>query len=340
MRAIRASKFGGPDVLELVTTTRPVPGPGQILVRVESASVNFADTLRRRNGPYPFPTALPFTPGSEVAGTVEALGDGVQGPPIGTPVFALAGSGPTMGSTGYAQFAVADAPTVAPIPPGMSADQACTILVAGLTALLSLTHAATLRSGETVVVQGAAGGVGAYAMRIAKALGAGRVIGAVGAASRRAAALAHGADDVVVYDSPTWVDDVRAKTKGLGADVILEMRGGDSLAQSLGALAPFGRVVVYGAASGETVRLPETTCFSTFQVPAPNHSIVVFNLGLWFAMRPQVAGAAIGQLLGLIGAGAVHVPVGRTMPLAQAADAHRLLEGHGADGKLILKPWA
>jgi NADPH:quinone reductase-like Zn-dependent oxidoreductase len=245
-----------------------------------------------------------------------------------------------MGSTGYAQYAVADAPLVAPIPRGVSTDAASTILVAGLTALLTLTEAARLRAGETVVVQGAAGGVGAYAIRIAKALGAGRVIGAVGDAARRDAALAHGADEVVVYDTPDWPAAVRACTGGHGADVVLEMRGGPSLGESVDALAPFGRVVVYGQAGGEAARLTPESAFRAFHAPATNPSIVVFNLGLWFAMRPAAAGAAIGQLVGLLASGQVAAPVGRVLPLADAATAHRLLEGRAVDGKLVLTPWA
>ena len=141
MKLIRAHTFGGPDVLVFEDGPQPVAGPGQVLVRVEAASVNFADVLRRRNGPYPFPTALPFTPGSEVAGTVEELGEGVAGPLVGTPVFALVGGD---GSTGYAQFAVADAPQVVPIRAGLSADEAAGIVVAGSTALLTLTEVGQL----------------------------------------------------------------------------------------------------------------------------------------------------------------------------------------------------
>lgn len=148
MRAISITSFGGPEVLTLTTLTRPEPRPGQVLIKVDAVSVNFSDTIRRANGPCPFPAALPFTPGSEIAGTVDALGAGVAGPAVGTPVFALAGTGHAAGSTGYAQFALADAPTVAPIPPGMSTDQACTILVAGVTALLALSEAARVAAGR------------------------------------------------------------------------------------------------------------------------------------------------------------------------------------------------
>lgn len=340
MQIVRAMQFGSPEVLALAEIARPTPGPGQILIRVESASVNFADTIRRRNGPYPFPTTLPFTPGSEVAGTVEALGVNVEGPPVGTPVFALAGSGVEAGSTGYAQYALADAPNVAPIPPGLSPDQACTVLVAGVSALLMLRHVAHVGAGDVVLVQGAAGGVGAYAMQVAKALGTSRVIGAVGHVSRTAAAIAHGADDVVVYDATDWVTAVQTLTQGAGCNVVLEMRGGASVGESLAVLAPFGRLVVYGMASGTPLALSPEQILRTFYVPAPNQSIHIFNLGIWFALRPQVAGAAIGELLGLIGGGRVMLPTVRTLPLSQAADAHRAMEQHGSVGKLVLKPWA
>jgi NADPH:quinone reductase-like Zn-dependent oxidoreductase len=218
MTTVRIDRFGGPDVLALHEVPVPEPGPGQILVRVESAGVNFADVMRRRNDPYPFPTVLPFTPGGEVAGTVEALGDGVQGPPVGTPVFALVGND---GSNGYAQYAVANAQQVIPIPPGLTVDQAAGIVVAGATAMLALTDVGSLQAGQTVLIEGAAGGLGTYAVQIAKLLGA-TVIGAASTAARREAALASGADHVVDYTQPGWDDAVRELTGGQGADLVLQ----------------------------------------------------------------------------------------------------------------------
>ena len=129
-------------------------------MRVHAASVNCSDVMRRRNDLYPLPTALPFTPGSEVAGEVNALGPGVSGPPVGNPVFALVGTGPQTATGGYAEYAVADATRVLPLPPGLAPDVACSLLVAGFTALVSLREIARLEHGHHVLVQAAAGGVG------------------------------------------------------------------------------------------------------------------------------------------------------------------------------------
>ena len=337
MQVVRARSFGAPDVLALEEVPVPRPGPGQVLIRVESAGVNFSDVKRRRNDPYPFPTALPYTPGGEVAGTVQGLGDGVEGPAVGTPVFALVG---TDGSTGYAQFAVANASGVIPIPPGLSADAASGLVIAGSTAVLILKEAARLQAGESVLVQGAAGGVGSYAVQIAKLLGAGTVIGAIGSSEKREAVLARGADHAVDYTRVGWPDHVRELTGGQGADVVLEMAGGDSFEQSLSCLAPFGRAVVYGSSSGEPLRMGPETIDAFFYDPSPNQSLIAFNLGLWFGMRPEAAVGALQTLVGYVASGQVKVPVGHVLPLSQAAEAHRMLEERRTTGKIVLKPWA
>lgn len=335
MQKIQLTEFGGPEVLAVIEAPVPTPGPGQILVKVESASVNFADVIRRRNSPYPFPTSLPFTPGGEVAGTVEHLGAGVDGPPVGTPVFALVGND---GSSGYAQYAVADAAQVIPIPPGLSADEAAGIVVAGSTAIITLTEVAGLAAGESVLVQGAGGGVGLYAVQIAKILGA-TVIGAAGSAERRAAALAAGADHVVDYTRDGWSDEVRDLTGGHGVDVVLEIGGESTFGPSVAALAPFGRLVVVAMACGRPLTLHPATIGRFFYDPALNQSLHAFNVGLWFGLRPEAAGAALGTLLGWVASGQVTVPVGTVLPLARAADAHRLLEDRAGTGKIILRPW-
>lgn len=136
MRVVRAERFGGPEVLRAVEVPIPEPGPGQVRIRVQAAAVNFADVMRRRASPYPFPTALPYVPGSEVAGVIDALGEGVAGPPVGTPVLALVGEG---GEGGYAERAIANAARVIPIPPGLTPEAAASLLVAGTTAVLLLT---------------------------------------------------------------------------------------------------------------------------------------------------------------------------------------------------------
>jgi NADPH:quinone reductase len=289
----------------------------------------------RSNALYPFPTPLPFIPGNEVAGTVAALGEGVSSPPVGTPVFALVGNG----ANGYAQYAVTPAQQVIPIPPGVTFDQAAAIPVAGLTPLLILKEIAQLKPGETVLIQGAAGGVGGYAIQLARILGAGRIIGATSTADKFSTVLESGADRAVDYTASGWADEVRTLTDGRGVDVLLEMNGGDSFGQSLSCLAPFGRLVVYGTASGKPLNFDADSILRFFYNPSLNQSIHVFNLGLWFGLRPAEAGQALGELIGYVASGQVRVRVNHILPLAHAAEAHRMIEQRRTTGKIILKPW-
>lgn len=336
MKAIRMYHHGTPDVLVYEDMPTPHPGPGQVLIKVEAVAVNYADLIRRRNDPYPFPTLLPFTPGGEVAGTVEALGDGVAEPAAGTPVFALVGND---GSSGYAQYAVANASQVIPIPPGLSAETASALVVAGATAMLTLMEAARLQAGERVLVQAAAGGVGSYAVQIAKLLGAGTVIGAASSAEKRALAAQLGADHTVDYTQPDWPDRVREYTGGQGVDIVLEMSGGRVFDQSLSCLAPFGRAVVYGMASREGAQFSPETLRNLLYAPAPNQSLIGFNLGLWFALRPHIAINALQTLIGFVMSGEVQVQISQVLPLSQAAAAHRMIGDRRTTGKIVLKPW-
>lgn len=335
MKAIQMTEQGGPEVLRLVDLPDPQPGPGQILIRVEAAAVNFSDVMRRRGDDYPVPTPSPFVPGAEVSGTVAALGENVDGPAVGTPVFALVGAD---ASGGYAELAVAFAPNVIPVPPGLEPDAAAGIVVAGLAATLILTRTAPVEEGRSVFVPAAAGGVGGYAVQIAKLLGAGNVIAGASTEAKRQIALDLGADHAVDYNDPHWAKTVRDLTGGTGVDVALEMSGGDRLAQTLGVLAPFGNLVVFGAVSGTPGRLDGTALRPWLYDPAPNQSVVGFNLGPWFELRLPVAITALQQLIEWVGSGQVRVPVSRTLPLAEAAEAHRLLESGATTGKLVLKP--
>ncbi|MCU0695411.1 MAG: zinc-binding dehydrogenase [Myxococcaceae bacterium] len=334
MKQVQARKFGGPEVLEVVTTNTPAPGPGEVLIRVEAAAVNFSDVMRRRASPYPFPTTLPYVPGSEVAGTVEAVGKGVTAPAVGARVFAVVGAD---GSGGYAEFALAQAAQAIPIPDGLSADVACGLLVAGSTAVLLLTEAAKLQRGESIFVPAAAGGVGSLLVQLARHLGAGRVIAAASSAPKRDAVKALGAD-VVLDATNVTAAAVREATGGQGVDVWLEMEGGASLEQGVQALAPFGRAVVYGSASTAPRTLSQAAQDFLWASPSLGQSVIAFNLGLFFGLKPQAAGAAVGRLLEAIGSGAVTLRVGEVFPLARAADAHRALEGRRTMGKLVLRP--
>jgi NADPH2:quinone reductase len=334
MLAARMHRTGGPDVLVVEEVPVPEPGPGHVRIRVESAAVNFADVVRRRGGTYPFPTPLPFVPGSEVAGVVESVGDGVDPALVGTDVLAMVGHG----DGGYAELAVTAAQQVVPRPAGLSADEAAGICVAGTTASLLLGEVGRLQPGETVLVPAAAGGVGGLTVQLARHLGAGLVVGVVGSRDKVGTARDHGAHEVLLADDPDLVDRVRDLTGGRGVDLALDMAGGASPGRALGVLAPFGRLVVFGAASGEPVQLTGEQVSRWLLDPALDQSVTAFNLGAWFGARPQVAGAALGRVLGLVAAGALRVPVGHVLPLSQVAQAHALLESRRTTGKVVLRP--
>ncbi|MFF1765697.1 zinc-binding alcohol dehydrogenase family protein [Streptomyces sp. NPDC058249] len=335
MKAIQMTEQGGPEVLRLVELPDPQPGPGQVLIRVESAAVNFSDVMRRRGDVYPVATPSPFVPGAEVAGTVVALGPGVDGPAVGTKVFGSVGAD---ASGGYAELALAYAPSVIPIPEGLDSDAAAGIVVSGLAATVTLTELIGLRKGQSVFIPAAAGGVGQYAVQIAKLLGADTVIGGASTPAKRQIALDLGADHAVDYTQEDWPEVVRELTGGVGVDGALEMSGPARLAQTLRALAPFGRLVVLGSVSGTTEGLDPAALAPLLYDPAPSQSLIGFNLGTWFEHRLPEAGKALHRLVGWVASGEVRTPATQSLPLAEAAEAHRLLETGQTTGKLILKP--
>jgi NADPH:quinone reductase-like Zn-dependent oxidoreductase len=335
MKAIQLTEQGGPDVLRLVELPDPEPGPGQLLIRVESAAVNFSDVMRRRGDVYPVPTPLPFVPGAEVAGTVVALGAGVEGPTVGTRVFGTVGAD---ASGGYAELAVAYAQSVIPVPPGLDPDAAAGIVVAGLAATVILTELAGLGKGQSVFVPAAAGGVGSYAVQIARLLGAGTVIAGASTPDKRRIALDLGADHAVDYNAPGWPETVRELTGGTGVDAALEMSGPAHLGETLRTLAPFGRLIVLGAVSGTTQGLDPAALEPLLYDPAPSQALLGFNLGTWFELRLPAAVNALQRLVGWVASGEIRTPETQALPLAEAARAHRLLETGKTTGKLVLKP--
>ena len=189
------------------------------------------------------------------------------------------------------------------------------------------------------VYPGAGGGLGGYAVQIARLLGAGSVIGAASTVAKREAALAYGAQEVVDYTQPNWPDHVHHLTGGAGVDVVLEASGATLFAESLTCLRTFGRMVVYGMASREPLTFDDASILDFFYRPALNQSLHVFNLGLWFGLRPQIAVDALTTLVGFAAAEELHVPVNLVLPLAHAATAHHMIERRETIGKVILKPW-
>jgi len=334
VKAIQLTEQGPAEVLRLVDLPDPVPGPGQVVIRVAAAAVNFSDVMRRRGDVYPVPTTPPFVPGAEVAGTVAAVGEGVD-LDLGTPVFGMVG---TDASGGYAELALAYANGLIPVPAGLDLDIAAGIIVTGLAATVMLGDAAKVAPGETVFVPAAAGGLGSYAVQIAKLLGAGTVIAGASTAEKRELTLKLGADHAVDYTKPGWTDEVRQLTGGRGVDVALEMRGPASLAETLTILAPFARLVVYGSVSGSVEGFDPKALEPLLYDPAPSQVLTGFNLGAWFEHRLPEVGASLERLVRWVAGGDVATPAVQALPLSEAAQAHRLLETGATTGKLVLKP--
>lgn len=326
MKAVRFHKTGGPEVLVHEEVPVPTIADDEVLIRVEAAGVNFADVMRRRGDDYPEPSPPPFILGVEVAGTVAAVGKAVTSLPIGTPVLATPGAG------GYAQYIRVPAAIVIPLPPGFDAVRASALVAHGLTAALALRKAARLAPGETVLIEAAAGGLGSFAVQLAKLYGAGKVIAAASTPEKRALAERLGADASVDYTAPDWAEQVRALTGGRGVDVILETAGGDNVAEALKALAPFGRLIFIGQSSGKT------SLIDPWKLTVPNHTVTSFYIGAYLAF-PDLIQSTLTELVGLVLSGKVTLQTETVLPLSQAAEAHRLLESRLTTGKVVLQPW-
>lgn len=321
MKAIRIHETGDPEVLKLEEIETPQPGEGQVLLQIAAVGINYADIDQRR-GTYVRPTRTPMTPGAEVAGTVVKLGPGVTAPPVGTRVVGF-------GNGGYAEYTVASANTLIPLPPNLDFVHAAALPVQGLTAYQLLHQSARLQAGESVLVHAAAGGVGTIAIQLAKLMGAGAVIGAASSEEKLALIRRLGANAAINYTHDDWVEQVKQATGGKGVDIILEMVGGKIAEQSLQCLAPYGRMVIFGAASGHHAQ------FTGLQLIPKNLSISGFLLG-FNPQHPEQTGKALMEMMQSIAEGKLELIVGQTFPLAEAAEAHRAMEARKTSGKVVL----
>jgi len=324
MKAIRVEEFGEADVLQYVDVERPEPGEGEVLIEVRSAGVNYADTMRRRNQ-YVESQDLPFTPGSEVAGTVSEVGEGVDDVSVGDRVVSLLGTG------GYAEHAVAPAHGLIPLPEGLDFDQAAAIPLQGLTAYHCIRTSGAMKDGESVLVHAAAGGVGTLSVQVAKLLGAGTVIATASSEEKLDLARSLGADVLIDYTEEDWPEQVREATEGKGADIILEMVGSDFPQKNLECLNVFGRMVVFGAASGERGTIVPVALMKRC------HAVVGFYLPQ-IMRRPDIFVPSLQKVLGWISTGDLKLTIGGTYSLEQAPEAHSDLEGRQTTGKLLLNP--
>jgi len=322
MRAVVVTSPGGPDVLELRDLATPTPDPGEVLVEVAAAGVNFID-IQQRAGRYPVST--PFTAGNEGAGTVRAVGDGVTEPRVGDRV------GWALAPGSYAELALVRAERTVPVPAGVSDEQAAAVLLQGMTAHY-LTHSThPVGAGEMVLVHAAAGGTGALITRMASLRGA-RVIGTVSTAEKEKVARAAGAAEVIRYRE---VDDLAAAVHSLvpqGVDLVYDGVGAATFDASLASLRPRGMLVLFGASSG---LVPP---FDPQRLQAGGSLFLTRpTMAHYVATREELLTRA-GDVFVLVQSGQLPIRVGGRYPLAEAADAHRALESGTTTGKLVLLP--
>jgi NADPH2:quinone reductase len=324
MKAVRFHELGGPEVLRFEDAPDPSPGPGEVLIRVRAAGVNFADTMTTE-GRYYLRPRFPQIPGLEVAGEVEALGEGVEGLGLGERVMAVLPQG-----GGYAELCVAGAAFVTPVPDGLDWNEAAALPVQAVTADHVVHLAGKVQPGEWVVVHSAAGGTGSFMVQMAELAGA-RVIATAGSKSRLALASELGAEAVVDYSDPGWPDEVSRITGGRGADVVIESVGGDVFEGSFHCLAPFGRLIVIGQSAGAP------PAFNPLRLMRQNQSLVGYYL--MTAMEDITLMAQTrARLTQALRAGVLRVVIGEVAPLSEAAAVHRRMLARQTSGKLVLRP--
>ena len=317
------SRTGGPEVLRLQDLPEPEPGPGELLVDVEAAGLNFIDVYQREGR---YPMDLPFVAGSEGAGVVRALGDGVEGVAVGDRVgWAM------VRGTGYTEVAVVPAERAVPVPDDVTTEQAAAVLLQGMTAHFLCTSTYAVQSGDDVLLHAGAGGVGLLLTQLLVARGA-RVLTTVSTEEKAELSRGAGASDVVRYDREDVVERVRALTGGTGVRVVYDGVGRSTFDASLACLARRGMLVLFGASSGAVPPLDPMTLQA--------HGSVFLTrptLGDHIADRDELLWRA-GEVLEAVGSGALDVRVGARYPLVEADRAHEDLQARRTTGKSLLLP--
>ncbi|MBW8769042.1 MAG: quinone oxidoreductase [Gemmatimonadetes bacterium] len=322
MKAIRVHETGGAEALRLETIPDPIPGPGQVLVRLEAIGVNFIEIYQRRGL---YKVQMPFVPGEEGAGTVAAIGSGVEDVRIGDRVASVNFRG------SYAELAIADADKVVPIPDGLDTRAAAALMLQGMTAHYLATSVHALQPGDRCLVHAAAGGVGLLLCQIAKRRNA-IVFGTVSTAEKARLARDAGADEVIDYTTQDFVAEVQRLTNGAKLQVVYDSVGATTYLGSIDCLAPRGMLALFGQSSGVVPPIDPLlfTRKGSLFMTRP-------TLGHYIATRDELVWRA-GDVLGWVREGAVTLRIDREVPLAQAADAHRALEERRTTGKVLLVP--
>jgi NADPH:quinone reductase len=313
MKAIRIEEFGGPEVMRLVEVPDPEPAEGEVVVEVARAGVNFADTHATRNE-YVAEQTLPLTPGAEISGRTADGGRVV------------------VSGGGYAERVAVARESLVPVPAGVSDEQAAAVLLQGLTAHVAVHRCGRLQPGETIVVEGAAGGTGTVAVQLARRAGA-RVIALASTEDKRALAARLGADAAVDSRAEDLGAAILEANQGREVDVVLQMTGGEAFDAELRVLAPFGRMVVVGISSRDQNEV------RTGHLLRHSRAVIGFWIYHLLPRREQVA-AILADLFSAVAAGELEVVIGGVYPLSEAARAHEDLAGRRTTGKLLLNPSA
>ena len=321
MKAVRIHEFGDLDVLRWEETPVPEPRPHQVLIKVESAGVNYADIMRRKGG-YPGPD-LPSTLGLEAAGTIEKLGADVANLTVGQRVMA-------MGPQGNAEYVAVNANLVFPYPETTDPVQAGGMPIVFLTAYHLLKTRGQMQSGDTVLIQAGASGVGTVATQLAKAWGA-RVITTASNQDKLDLSKSLGADITINYTNDDFESKIQEITDGKGVQLVLECVGGPVLEKSVRCVAAYGRLISYGNASGTPANIPSGDFTSA------NRTIIGFSMGRSPAGSLDHK-AAMAELFPMITSGKVRLIVDQVLPMSEAAKAHQHLSNRGSKGKVILVP--
>jgi len=322
---LRFAGYGGPEVLSWDEVPEPVPGPGELLVRVVAFAINWADLLERA-GRYPGAPEPPYVMGHDLAGVVEALGPGVTGPPVGTRVF-----GVLPGGGAAADLVTAPASQLYVTPEVLTDAESAGAAGPYLTADAALVTMGRLEKGEDVLVQAAAGAFGSATVQLARAYGAGRILATAGSVEKAERAREWGADVVIDYTHQDFVEVVREVTDGRGVDLVVESVGGDVLERSFDCLRPAGRMVSVGASSGSSTR--RFRLHTLFELGV---SVSGFTLGRWISDAPELVAPTAERVLALFAAGTARPVVDRVFPAAEVAAAHEHLAARRSVGRTVV----
>jgi len=323
MKAILVRKFGGPEVLDYATIDDPEPGFDQVLIRVRTLGINFAD-IKARTGGYHLKREFPFVPGIDASGTIEAVGREVKNLKKGMRVVAF----PVNGS--YSEYVVAKEMLTFPIPDTIADESAAAFPIVGGTSYAMLARIARLQPGESVLVHSAAGGVGTTAVQIAKCLGASPLFATVGSDDKKDVIQDLGVDTVMNYRTNDTVNQVLDLTAGKGVDVILNPLGGEILEKDLECLAPFGRLICFSHAGGKSARI------TTDKLHRSSRSIIGFSFGSMRKLQPEAVPGIMAEVIALVAEGRINMILGKRFPLREAAAAHQFMESRQSTGKILL----